>query len=110
MSAIKKIQQQIQNNKILLYMKGTPSSPSCGFSSKAAQVLSICSKNVTYIDVLVDPNLRSELPKFSGWPTFPQLWIDGNLIGGCDLILEMYRKGKLQSLIEQTLIKYGLQK
>lgn len=102
-TAFEKIQQQIRDNPILLYMKGSPESPSCGFSAQAVQVLSACCKNFAYINVLIDSDIRAELPKFSNWPTFPQLWVNGELIGGCDIILEMYRSGELQSILKKTL-------
>ncbi|AKC60527.1 Grx4 family monothiol glutaredoxin [Blochmannia endosymbiont of Camponotus (Colobopsis) obliquus] len=106
---IKKIKKQITDNPIILYMKGSPTLPNCGFSAKAAHILSACSnKHFTYIDVLVNPDIRTELPKIAGWPTFPQLWIDGNLIGGCDIIIDLYRTGELQNLINKTLAKHNI--
>lgn len=99
-TAFEKIKQQIRDNPILLYMKGSPASPSCGFSAQAVQVLSACCKNFAYINVLIDSDIRAELPKFSNWPTFPQLWVNGELIGGCDIILEMYRRGELQNILK----------
>lgn len=105
---IKKIKKQIQANPILLYMKGTPNTPKCGFSAKAARILSNCTISFTYIDVLVHTDIRSFLPKFSNWPTFPQLWIDNKLIGGCDIIAEMYHCGKLKLLIDEIQLKYNI--
>lgn len=102
MDTIKIIKKQISENSILLYMKGSPESPNCGFSAKAAKIISSCCKNFTYIDVLQNPNIRLELPKFAKWPTFPQLWINGVLVGGCDIIIDMYNKGELQVLISQV--------
>ncbi|QCI20923.1 Grx4 family monothiol glutaredoxin [Buchnera aphidicola (Hyperomyzus lactucae)] len=106
MSIIKKIEQQIKNNIILIYMKGTPQSPSCGFSAQAVQALSVCGEKFAYIDVLENIDIRNELPKYANWPTFPQLWIDGELIGGCSIILEMLENGELQKLISNTMKKY----
>jgi len=105
-SIIKKIEQQIKNNIILIYMKGTPQSPSCGFSAQAVQALSVCGEKFAYIDVLENIDIRNELPKYANWPTFPQLWIDGELIGGCSIILEMLENGELQKLISNTMKKY----
>ncbi|MGL9769301.1 MAG: Grx4 family monothiol glutaredoxin [Sodalis sp. (in: enterobacteria)] len=104
---IEKIQQQITENPIILYMKGSPKLPGCGFSAKAVQALSACSENFTHVDVLINPDIRVELPKFANWPTFPQLWVDGELIGGCDIIIEMYQRGELQPLIKKIAIKYN---
>lgn len=108
-TAIEKIQQQIAKNLILLYMKGSPKLPSCGFSAQAAQALSACGEHFSYVDVLTNLDVRTELPKFSNWPTFPQLWIDGEFIGGCDIITEMYRSGELQSMIREIAVKYNSQ-
>jgi monothiol glutaredoxin len=102
MDTIEKIKQQIAENPILLYMKGSPKLPSCGFSSQAAQVLMACGEKFAYVDILQNPEIRAELPIYAQWPTFPQLWVDGELIGGCDIILEMYQKGELQPLLKDV--------
>lgn len=99
MNTIKIIKEQIANNPIILYMKGSPKQPSCGFSAKAAKLISLCCKKFTYVDILSYPDIRLELPKHSNWPTFPQLWINKVFIGGCDIIIEMYNKGELQKII-----------
>jgi len=93
------IKQQINNHAILLYMKGSPRDPQCGFSARAVQVLSSIGKKFAYVDILENPDIRAELPKFANWPTFPQLWIKGELVGGSDIMLEMYENGELQQLI-----------
>lgn len=100
MTTIEKIKQQIAENPILLYMKGSPKFPSCGFSAQAVQVLAACGEKFAYVDILQNPDIRAELPKYANWPTFPQLWIEGELIGGCDIITEMYQQGELQPLIK----------
>jgi monothiol glutaredoxin len=102
METIDKIKQQISENPILLYMKGSPKLPSCGFSSQASQALMGCNEQFAYVDILQNPDIRSELPKFADWPTFPQLWVGGELVGGCDIILEMFQQGELQELIKGT--------
>ncbi len=102
METIDRIKQQIKDNPILLYMKGSPKLPMCGFSAQAVQALMSCNKEFAYVDILENPDIRSELPGYAEWPTFPQLWINGELVGGCDIILEMYQKGELQSLLEET--------
>ena len=92
METIDKIKEQISENPILLYMKGSPKLPSCGFSSQASQALMSCNEQFAYVDILQNPDIRAELPKFADWPTFPQLWVDGELVGGCDIIAEMHEK------------------
>ena len=105
MSTLEVIQRQISQNPIILYMKGSPQHPNCGFSAQAVHSLSSCTERFTYVDVIQYPKIREELPKYANWPTFPQLWINGELIGGCDIIVEMFKKGELQSLIKNTLEK-----
>ena len=83
-------------------MKGSPKLPSCGFSSLASQALMGCGEKFAYVDILQNPDIRAELPKYAEWPTFPQLWIDGELIGGCDIIMEMYQQGELQPLVRDS--------
>lgn len=97
-STLEKIQRQIAENPILLYMKGSPKLPSCGFSAQAVQALSACGERFAYVDILQNPDIRAELPKYANWPTFPQLWVDGELVGGCDIVIEMYQRGELQQL------------
>ena len=101
-TTIEKIKQQVTENPIILYMKGTPKLPSCGFSAQAVQAITACGEKFAYIDILENPDIRTELPKYAKWPTFPQLWVKGELVGGCDIIIEMYRKGDLQLLLKQS--------
>lgn len=105
MDIIETIKEQIASNPILLYMKGSPNAPQCGFSAKAAQVLISCGEKFAYVDILQNPEIRASLPKYANWPTFPQLWIDGELIGGSDIIQEMYEKEELQPLIKAAVNK-----
>ena len=93
------IKEQISSNPILLYMKGSPDSPQCGFSSKATQLLISCGKPFSFVDILSNPEIRANLPKVSNWPTFPQLFVDGDLVGGSDIMVEMHENGELQELI-----------
>ncbi|MDX1524849.1 MULTISPECIES: Grx4 family monothiol glutaredoxin [Idiomarinaceae] len=102
METVEKIKQQIAENPILLYMKGSPKLPSCGFSAQASQALMSCGQPFAYVDILQNPDIRAELPAYADWPTFPQLWIEGELVGGCDIILEMFQKGELQALIAEV--------
>jgi monothiol glutaredoxin len=106
MTTIEKIERQVKENPILLYMKGSPKLPSCGFSAQAVQALSSCGERFAYVDILQNPDIRAELPKYANWPTFPQLWVDGELVGGCDIIVEMFQRGELQALIKETADKY----
>jgi monothiol glutaredoxin len=94
-----KIQQQISGADIVLYMKGSPQMPQCGFSAKATQLLNACGARFASYDVLSDMELRQGLKEFSNWPTFPQLYIKGELIGGCDIMTELYQQGELQKLV-----------
>jgi monothiol glutaredoxin len=100
MDIIETIKDQISSNAILLYMKGSPNAPQCGFSARASQAVMACGEKFAYVDILQHPEIRANLPKYANWPTFPQLWVNGELIGGSDIILEMYEKGELQPLIK----------
>ena len=100
MSVEQTIRDQINSNSVLLYMKGSPEQPLCGFSAQASQILMACGKKFAYVDVLGNPDIRATLPKIANWPTFPQLYVGGELVGGCDIMVEMYEKGELQTLIE----------
>ena len=95
---INDIKDQISENKVLLFMKGSPYQPQCGFSAKVAQILFSYDVEFSYIDVLEFPEVRENLPKISDWPTFPQLFFDGELVGGCDIVKEMFEKGELKKL------------
>ena len=99
---IEDLEQQVKDNPVLLYMKGSPDSPQCGFSSKASQLLIACGKPFSFVDILANPEIRANLPQFSNWPTFPQLFVNGELIGGCDIITELHESGELQSIIDST--------
>lgn len=102
METLEKIKQQITENNIILYMKGSPKLPQCGFSAQASQAIMACGQQFAYVDILSNPDIRSELPGYANWPTFPQLWVDGELVGGCDIILEMYQKGELKPLLDES--------
>lgn len=94
------INKQIQENPVLLYMKGTPAQPQCGFSMRAVQALIACDKKFAYVDILANSQVRAELPKVSEWPTFPQLFVSGELVGGSDIIQEMLDSGELKELLD----------
>jgi monothiol glutaredoxin len=95
-----KIRQQVESNDIILYMKGTPQFPQCGFSGRATQLLKACGARFASVDVLADPEIREGIKQFSSWPTIPQLFIKGQLIGGSDIMQELYQKGELQKLVD----------
>jgi monothiol glutaredoxin len=99
-ATIEKIKQQIAGNRILLYMKGTPERPQCGFSARTVQALQSLHATFASVDVLANPDIRQTLPQYANWPTFPQLYINGELIGGCDIVLELYESGELQRLVQ----------
>ena len=93
------IQKAIGENPVLLFMKGTPEQPACGFSARTVAVLQSLGRPFAAVNVLPDPRIRQELSALSGWPTIPQLFVDGQLIGGCDIVMEMYQSGELQQAL-----------
>lgn len=105
MDVMEAIKQQVEGNPILLYMKGTPQFPQCGFSSQTVQALMATGARFAYVNVLEEPEIRANLPKYANWPTFPQLYVEGELVGGCDIILEMYQSGDLQNLVDTAMAK-----
>ncbi|MBN3562818.1 Grx4 family monothiol glutaredoxin [Aliamphritea spongicola] len=102
MSVVDTIKEQIESNDILLYMKGTPRFPQCGFSSRTVEAVMECGERFAFVNILENPEIRSELPKYANWPTFPQLWVKGELIGGCDIVTEMAASGELKELIAEA--------
>ncbi|CAA0123915.1 Glutaredoxin 4 [BD1-7 clade bacterium] len=102
MDIVDTIKEQIESNTVLLYMKGSPNQPQCGFSQRASQAVMACGKRFAYVDILSNPDIRSTLPQYANWPTFPQLWVAGELVGGCDIISEMYESGELQELLNEA--------
>ncbi len=93
------IKNQIAENPILIYMKGSPAHPHCGFSARAVQCLIDCDIEFASVDILENPEIRATLPKMANWPTFPQLWVRGELIGGCDIMLELHETGELKKIL-----------
>jgi monothiol glutaredoxin len=96
------IKEQVESNDILLYMKGSPNAPQCGFSAQTVQNIMECGQKFAYVDILSNPDIRANLPKYANWPTFPQLWVKGELVGGCDIITEMHGKGELKTLLDEA--------
>ena len=105
MDIIETIKDQISKNTVLLYMKGSPNAPQCGFSAKAAQVVMGCGEKFAFVDILQNPEIRANLPKYANWPTFPQLWVAGELVGGSDIMVELYESGVLQTMIKDATSK-----
>lgn len=99
MDVLERIKQQVEENPVLLYMKGTPNFPQCGFSGRAIQILNACAVNYAYVNIFEDPEIRENLKIYSNWPTFPQLFINGELVGGSDILLELYESGELQKML-----------
>src|SRR5581483_2825356 len=93
------IQSAISENPVILFMKGTPDAPACGFSARTVGILNAVGQQFAAVDVLPDPRIRQELSTLSNWPTIPQLFIDGELVGGCDIVSEMYESGELQQAL-----------
>jgi monothiol glutaredoxin len=102
MNVIERIKDQIENNQVVLYMKGSPDFPQCGFSGKAVQILDACHANYAHVNILEDPELREALKEYSNWPTYPQLYIKGELVGGCDIITDLYQNGELAKMLAEA--------
>lgn len=98
----KRIEDEIKSNKVVLFMKETPEAPQCGFSAATVEILNSYQYPYKGIDVLSDPDIRASLPEYSKWPTFPQLFIDGQLVGGCDIVHELRDSGELKKMLEKT--------
>ena len=99
METIDRIKQQVNENAIIIYMKGTPQMPMCGFSSRTIEVLKSYGKEFAYVNIIADPEVHRALPGFSEWPTFPQVFVGGEFIGGCDITLEMHERGELEAVL-----------
>ena len=106
MDVMERIDQAVKNNPVVIFMKGTPRMPQCGFSSRAAQALMQCGEEFAYVNVLADPEIFQNLPRYADWPTFPQIYIDGELVGGCDITVEMLEKGELVPAVKEAVTKH----
>jgi len=102
MDIMETIREQVEGNPVIIYMKGSPNAPQCGFSARTVEALMACGERFAYVDVLANPDIRANLPKYANWPTFPQLWVNGELIGGCDIIMEMHESGELAPLVKEA--------
>ncbi len=99
MDVLERIDKLVKENRTVIFMKGTPQFPMCGYSSRAAAALESTGTEFAYVNVLQDPEIFENLPRYADWPTFPQLYIGGELIGGCDITLELYERGELKDLV-----------
>jgi monothiol glutaredoxin len=99
MNVIEKIKDQIENNQVVLYMKGSPDFPQCGFSGQVVQILRACNAKFKHVNIFEDPELREALKEYSNWPTYPQLYIGGELVGGCDIVTDLHQKGELAKML-----------
>lgn len=105
MDTQQKIREQVTQHAVVLYMKGSPQFPQCGFSSVAAQILKACGvQDLLAVDVLQDPEIREGIKRYANWPTIPQLYIRGEFVGGADIMREMYQSGELQKLLEGSAV------
>jgi monothiol glutaredoxin len=102
MDVNERIKKQLESHPVLLYMKGTPDFPQCGFSAKTVGVLRGKGAKFAYINIFEDPEIREGLKAYSNWPTFPQLYVNGELIGGCDIVVELDQSGELQQILESA--------
>ena len=98
-----KLRAQIAENDVLIYMKGSPDEPRCGFSAQAVSVLKALGQPFAYVDILAEPEVRATLPTVSNWPTFPQIFIKGELVGGCDIIVSLYESCELKALLDKSM-------
>jgi monothiol glutaredoxin len=102
MNAIERIKSQLSAAPVVLYMKGTPDFPQCGFSAQTVGALRACKAQFAHVNIFEDPEVRDALKTYSNWPTFPQLYVNGELVGGCDIALEMYKSGELKQLLAEA--------
>jgi monothiol glutaredoxin len=96
-----RIKDQLESHDVLLYMKGTPDFPQCGFSGQTIAALNAIGKPYSFVNIFEDQEIREGLKEYSNWPTFPQLYVKGELIGGCDIVIEMYHSGELKTLLDE---------
>ncbi|HUR42002.1 MAG TPA: Grx4 family monothiol glutaredoxin [Verrucomicrobiae bacterium] len=102
MDTLERIKKQVTDNPVMLYMKGTPDFPQCGFSARTVQALKSCQVEFAFVNIFEDQEVYKALPKFANWPTFPQLYVKGELVGGCDITLELFQSGELQKMVKEA--------
>ena len=105
MDVLERIKQQVDTHPVIIYMKGTPQLPQCGFSSRTIEALKSMEVEFAFVNVLSDPEIFRNLPRYADWPTFPQVYVDGELIGGCDITLEMHASGDLEKMVKKAIEK-----
>ena len=102
MDVMDRIRNEVEGHPIVIFMKGTPQLPQCGYSSRTAQVLQACGVEFSHVNVLADQEIFENLPRYANWPTFPQVYVNGELIGGHDITMELYQKGELQKMLQDA--------
>ncbi len=102
MEIMDRIKDQVENNPVIIFMKGTPQLPMCGFSSRTVEALKQCNREFAYVNIIADPEVHQNLPGYSDWPTFPQVYISGEFVGGCDITLELSASGELQKMVDKA--------
>ena len=105
MDVMERIKTTVEGSPIVLFMKGTPDFPQCGFSSRVVQALKAVDAKFDSVNVLEDPEVRANLPRYANWPTFPQLYVGGELVGGCDIVVQMYNNGELKQEVDKALAR-----
>jgi monothiol glutaredoxin len=107
MDVVERIKNEIESKPVVLFMKGTPDFPQCGFSARTSQVLKTLGVEFGHVNVLAEPEVRANLPRYSNWPTFPQLFVKNELVGGCDIVVEMFESGELKKLLDEKGIHHA---
>ena len=102
MDVMERIKKQVTDNPVMIYMKGTPEFPQCGFSARTVQVLKACQVEFAFVNIFEDQEVYRALPKFANWPTYPQLFVKGELFGGCDITLDLHQSGELQKMLNEA--------
>lgn len=102
MDTLERIKKQVTDNPIMLYMKGNPDFPQCGFSARTVQALNACGVEYSFVNIFEDEQVYRTLPKYANWPTFPQLYVKGELVGGCDITLDLFQSGELQKMLNEA--------
>lgn len=105
MEPLERIKEFVEANPVALFMKGTPQMPMCGFSSRTAEALKTCDREFAWCNVIADPEIFENLPRYADWPTFPQLYINGELVGGCDITVELAESGELKTMVQEAVDK-----
>lgn len=102
MDILEKIKKLVDDNPVIIFMKGSPQFPQCGFSARAVEALSQCGEEFAYVNIFEQPEVYQNLPRFADWPTFPQVYINGELVGGCDITIELFQQGELQKMVKEA--------